>query len=352
MVNSSRLASHATIGLFIIAAFAVLDMAQNVFAPILTAVVIGVFLGPPSDKAEALGVPRLIVALLVVIFFIAFAVAIGLLLSGPVSQLIEEAPRIIRRVTVFFDGLRSSLDTLQGIQQRISEAIPGSENALVVEDEEPHLTDAISLAPAFLGQSVIFLGSLFFFTLSRPDIYAAISRLASEPSEEMRLATVLRSTERTMSQYFLAITLINVMLGVCVFIMTYLYGLASPALWGLLAFGLNYILFLGPVCMVLMLAIAGIAAFDGVYAIAPAATFIVFNMIEGQFATPSFVGKTLTMNPLLVFVSLVFGLWLWGPIGGFLAIPILLIILAFIKLDRIGTVDERDLSAQAAQEVR
>ena len=334
MVNVSRLTDFAIIGLFVIAVFTVLHIAQNVFAPVLTAIVIGVFLGSFSDKAEALGVPRAAVALLVIISFVIFVAAIGLLLSGPVSQLVDEAPRIIRRVATFFDGLRSSLDTLEGLQKRFSEVMPGNEGALVVEDDDPQLSDAIGLAPTFLSQTVIFLGSLFFFTLSRPDIYTAISRLATHPGEQDRLVKVLRSTERTMSHYFFAITLINAALGLLVFLMTFSFGLASPALWGLIAFGLNYILFLGPMCMVLMLAIAGIAAFDGVYAIAPAATFVVFNLIEGQFATPSLVGKTLTMNPLLVFVSLIFGLWLWGPIGGFLAIPILLMFLSYVKLDR------------------
>jgi len=339
MMSSAKLRDYAVIGLFVIAAFVVLQIAQNVFAPLLTAVVIGVFLGPAADKAESWGIPKFATALLVILFFLSIVVGLGLLLAGPISQLIDEAPRIIRRVARFFDGLRSSLDTLEGIQERISEAMPGDSTGLVVESEDTQIADAISFAPTFLANSVVFLGCLFFFVMGRTEIYTAISRLADSAEKQNRLYGVLRSTERMMSRYFLAITLINALLGLAVFTMTFAYGVASPALWGLLAFGLNYILFLGPICMVIMLAIAGISAFNGIYALAPAVTFIGLNLIEGQFLTPSFVGKTLTLTPLLVFVSLVFGLWLWGPIGGFLAIPILLIIIAFLKQDNAPTND-------------
>lgn len=333
-MNISKLSEIAVIGLFVIAAFMVLQVAQNVFAPLLTAVVIGVFLGPLADRAEALGIPKSATAVLVILCFLAIVVGLGLVLAGPISQLIDEAPRIIRRVTEFFEGLRPSLDTLEGIQERISEAMPGENGGLVVGNSDTQIADAISFAPTFLANGIVFLGCLFFFIMGRTEVYMAISRLAGPVEKQHRMYGVLHSTERTMSLYFLAITLINALLGLAVFAMTFIFGLASPPLWGLLAFGLNYILFLGPMCMVIMLAIAGISAFDGIYALAPVVTFIGFNLIEGQFLTPSLVGKTLTLTPLLVFISLVFGLWFWGPIGGFLAIPILLIVLAFLTLDK------------------
>jgi predicted PurR-regulated permease PerM len=55
------------------------------------------------------------------------------------------------------------------------------------------------------------------------------------------------------------------------------------------------------------------------------------NAIEAQFVTPTLVGKSLSVNPLLVFVSLVFWLWLWGPIGGIIAIPLLIWTLTVVQ---------------------
>jgi predicted PurR-regulated permease PerM len=57
--------------------------------------------------------------------------------------------------------------------------------------------------------------------------------------------------------------------------------------------------------------------------IAPA-VFLTITFVEGHFITPAVVGRRMTMNPLAVFMSLAFWTWLWGPIGAFLATPILI----------------------------
>jgi predicted PurR-regulated permease PerM len=49
--------------------------------------------------------------------------------------------------------------------------------------------------------------------------------------------------------------------------------------------------------------------------------------IEGQFITPTIMGHRLTMNPFLIFISIAFWLWMWGPIGAFLAVPIVMTML-------------------------
>ena len=65
---------------------------------------------------------------------------------------------------------------------------------------------------------------------------------------------------------------------------------------------------------------------------APAAGFLTLNMIEAQFATPTLVGRHVQINPFLIFVALVFWLWLWGPLGGIVAIPVTLILLRLFDI--------------------
>jgi predicted PurR-regulated permease PerM len=71
------------------------------------------------------------------------------------------------------------------------------------------------------------------------------------------------------------------------------------------------------------LLVVGIVTFDGVMSFVPMVVFVTMNMIEAQFVTPTFVGRQMSLNPLLVFLSLAVWLWLWGPIGGLIAIPAL-----------------------------
>ena len=56
-----------------------------------------------------------------------------------------------------------------------------------------------------------------------------------------------------------------------------------------------------------------------------------FTTLEGHFITPSIMGRRLTLNPLTVFLSLIFWTWLWGPIGAFLAVPLLIVALVAIQ---------------------
>ena len=76
----------------------------------------------------------------------------------------------------------------------------------------------------------------------------------------------------------------------------------------------------------LLLALGGLMVFrDAWYAIFPVATFVCCHLIESNLITPALVGRRLTINPLLILVSLSFWGWIWGPVGALLAVPILII---------------------------
>tara|TARA_Y100000780_G_scaffold184677_1_gene170874 strand:- start:402 stop:692 length:291 start_codon:yes stop_codon:yes gene_type:complete len=71
----------------------------------------------------------------------------------------------------------------------------------------------------------------------------------------------------------------------------------------------------------------GIATFTAFpWILAPAAAYLFINFIEAQFVTPSVLGRQMTLSPFVVFLTLVFWLWMWGPIGGFIATPLLLVV--------------------------
>jgi len=71
--------------------------------------------------------------------------------------------------------------------------------------------------------------------------------------------------------------------------------------------------------------------------------FLALATLEGHFVTPSIIGRRLTLNPLTVFLSLVFWTWLWGPVGAFLAVPLL--IMALVVIDHLFPEDEPGLPA-------
>jgi len=103
----------------------------------------------------------------------------------------------------------------------------------------------------------------------------------------------------------------------------FLLGFPNPAFFGLAAAVLNYIPYVGPAVMVMILFGVGLVTFPSLgHALLAPLGFVALTTAEGHFITPTIVGRRITLNPLLVFLALAFWTWLWGPIGAFLAAPL------------------------------
>ncbi len=97
---------------------------------------------------------------------------------------------------------------------------------------------------------------------------------------------------------------------------------------------LNYIPYVGPGIMHAILFVIGLLTFDTLWpALIAPLFFMAFTFVEGHFIMPTIIGRQLLLHPLAVFLSLAFWAWLWGPIGAFLATPIL--IMATVAADHL-----------------
>jgi predicted PurR-regulated permease PerM len=103
--------------------------------------------------------------------------------------------------------------------------------------------------------------------------------------------------------------------------------LPNPLLWGVLAGVLNYVPYIGPAIVVATLAIVGLVSFPTLAeaAVAPL-IYVAVVTVEGHFLTPAFMGRRLELNPFAVFLAIAFCTWLWGPVGAFLAVPVLIVL--------------------------
>ncbi len=298
-----------------------LQTAEHVMAPLLLALVLGVVISPATDKIEGLGVKRSISAFLALIATLAAIVALGLLLGPVISDAIEMAPRMRGELREIAVSMRPALESVTDLQETIEQTLATGDASSAPKEEPvavPNLMDAIWYAPGLAAQAMIFIGTFYFFLLSRNDIYRYVHL------DDTNVDTAaLRRAEGEVSRYFMTITAINATFGCLIGLVMTVLGMPSPVLWGLAAFLVNYVLYLGPAALACALLLAGFIVFDGLASILPAAIYLGLNATEGQFVTPGLVGKHMSINPLLVFVSLVFWLWLWGPLGGIIAIPLL-----------------------------
>ncbi len=322
----------------IILGLAALKFGSQIFAPLILALVTGVIVSPVMEWLEKARVPRSLAALLILMSGGVALAALAFFAEPLIWRIADELPRIKWEIRGWIEEFRNLIRGLDEVNKQVEEALGADSTA----DSDaaaamvPSLTGALFLAPQLLGQILIFLGALFFFLLTRQGIYAWFSVRIGGPEERDLIEQRFNNAEHLVSRYFLTITAINMLLGTALAGLLTIIGLPGALIWGVIATLLNYVLYLGPAVLVGGLTIAGILAFDGLLGFAPPLAFLFLNMIESQFVTPTLIGRNISLNPLLIFVSLVFWLWLWGPIGGIVAIPVLLIAMALLDILRPG----------------
>ncbi len=306
--------------LTIIIGFAMLSQAKDLFAPVISALLLGIVMTPLSDGLDRLKVPAPLAAFVSVLLALAFIVVLILLIEPYATQVINRAPVIWYELRGTIEEFQRLLRGLEQISDDMAQAIEPDNDQSDSDAETvtlPSLTDALFYAPFFAAQFMIFTGTLYFFLLARTDIYVWVTATFRRLDEHE-----LRVAGKQVSRYVLTISAINLGLGVMVAIVMQLIGMPSAIVWGMMAFLLNFVLYLGPAVLFATFLVAGIVVFDGAYSFLPAAAYVALNLTEAQFITPTLVGRSLSVNPLLIFLSLVFWLWLWGPIGGIIAIPL------------------------------
>jgi predicted PurR-regulated permease PerM len=117
-------------------------------------------------------------------------------------------------------------------------------------------------------------------------------------------------------------------------------GLDFALTWGVLAFLLNFIPSIGSIIAAVPAVLLALVQLGVAKAILVAAAFVVVNVVLGNVVEPQLMGRTLGMSTLVIFLSLVFWGWLWGPVGMFLSVPLTMIL-------KIGMENSRDLKQVA-----
>lgn len=324
----------AIVVIAVVVGFIALKLGEEIFAPLVMALMTGIILAPVMDRLERLHLPRSLAALLILLSGVLLVAALMFMVEPLIWLVIDKLPQIRWEIRGLVDEFRNLIRGLDEVNKQVEQALGSdlTQERNTSESAMPNLADALFVAPRVLAQVLIFLGTLYFFLLTRKDIYSWMSNRMSGISDTGRIEDRFLTAERLVSYYFVTITAINCILGVSLAGLLGIIGLPGAIIWGIAAALLNFVLYLGPAVIVAGLAIAGIVVFDGLYSFVPPLIFLALNVLESQFVTPTFVGRNISLNPLLIFVSLVFWLWLWGPVGGIIAIPSLLVAITLLDI--------------------
>jgi len=183
------------------------------------------------------------------------------------------------------------------------------------------------LSPTFT-EFLLFFATLVLFIASWRDLRRALILTFGDHESRLRTLRILNEIEEHLGGYLLMVTMINLGVGIATGLICLVTGMPSPAGLGALAATLNFFPIIGPVAMFVILTLVGVIGFPTLASglLAPAA-FAGLTFLEGHFVTPTIIGRRLELNALAVFIALAFWTWLWGPMGGFLASPLLIVAL-------------------------
>lgn len=309
-------------------ALVALHLGQVILAPVFLAVTVGLMFGPVADVLEKRGVPDGVSAAVVVLLFLGLIAGSAILFVAPLTDWVERIPIIWAALRAELANWKEPLASIGALQEQIKGVLGAKDAALTVTVEEGSPVQDIALfAPGLLAEVLVFLASLYFFLATRDQIRVFILSLCVTRRLRWRTAHVFRDVEAKVSKFLLTVSIINISMGVGVAILMALIGMPTPILWGALAAVLNFIPFVGQAVMVVLLFAVGLGTQNGLEgALLPVGLYLALNFVEGNFVTPNLIGRAMTMNPFLIFFATTYWLWAWGPVGGFIAVPSLLIL--------------------------
>jgi predicted PurR-regulated permease PerM len=316
-------AQSAIIGIFIILFIAALELARPVLLPAASAFVVTMMLGPLSARADRYGVPSIVSAIVLWLLVVVVFYGVIVLLSAPVVDWIGKAPDIGRNIQ---EKLRVLDRPLAAMQEMRNALLPSDTKGGLGFDIVSIVQPAVTIVTPAIGQTFIFFGTLFFMLLGRTRLRRVLVAFFDDRDARLRTLKIMNDIEHNLTGYLSMVAIINFVVGLAAGAIAWLVGLPDPLAWAVLGFILNFIPYIGALIMEAALFFVGLVTFPTLtYALVAPLLYVVFATLEGHFITPSIVGRRLTLNPLTVFLSLVFWTWLWGPVGAFLAVPLLIV---------------------------
>jgi len=334
-------AQSATIGMFVILAVVALSLARPVLLPVASAFVVAMMLGPLSGRSERYKIPALVTAIVLWLLVIAVFYGVIVLVASPVVDWIGKAPEIGRSIQDKLHVLDRPLAALQGLRDAL---LPAEKKGSIGVDIMSFVQPALLVVTPAIGQMFIFLGTLFFMLLGRARLRRVLVAFFDERDARLRMLKIMNDIEHNLTGYLSVVAVINIAVGICGGFAAWIAGLPDPIAWAVLGFILNFIPYIGALIMEVALFMVGLVTFPTLtHALLAPLLFLALAILEGHFITPSIMGHRLTLNPLTVFLSLVFWTWLWGPVGAFLAVP--LVIMALVVIDHLFPEDEPELPA-------
>jgi predicted PurR-regulated permease PerM/methylmalonyl-CoA mutase cobalamin-binding subunit len=311
-----------------------LYLGKPVLLPLAIALILSVVFSPLATRLEPY-CGRFISAALVVLIVIGFISAMGYFLTIELTAVADQ-------VSEYSDNIGNKLAALEKNTppwlQHVKEAVSDVQNRVESANPAPRKPREVMAlpVPSPLSESLkpvapivdavvntlLIIVLLFFLLYSRKDLRDRFVRLAARGRVPIA-AEALETASYNVGRYLFLFSLINLGYGVATGIVAWYLGLPSAALWGLVAFLLRFIPYVGAMSSALLPALVAFAMFPGwSKALEILGAFILLDQLAAQIAEPFIIGHGIDVSPVALLISAMYWSWLWGIPGLLLSTPL------------------------------
>ena len=318
--------SIALTGLFVLGIFYTMYFMRAMLLPLVLALLLSYLLVPLVRVLAKIRIPPFLGAAMVLLALVGGIVYGISRLSEPASGWIEKAPYSLQQ-------LKQKLMPLKKPMEKVAQAT--GEIDKLAEPESPQTTkpqevvvkkgalaEIFTQGPEFIASAVVMFILLYFLLAYDGVFLTKIIRIMPRLDDKKRAVSIMREIETQISRYLMTITTINIGLGVAVGTTVHFLGMRNPIMWGVMVAMLNFVPYLGALTGIICMTLGAVLSFDSLgYALIIPASYLIIAILEGNFITPMVIGRSLTLNPVIILIALAFWGWMWGISGMILAVP-------------------------------
>ena len=224
--------------------------------------------------------------------------------------------------------LHGPIDAVQGMMKQVESLTGEAGSSQPGPSVHPSSLVGTLLSGSATATSGLFttLLILFYMLVSGETFLRRMVEILPRFKDKRQAVELSMHIERDVSAYLLTVSCINAIVGIATGGVMWVCGVANPALWGAVAFMLNFVPILGPLVGLVIFLMASVLSLGVTWwALLPVGLYLGIHIAEGEIATPMVLARRFTINPVALILALIFWYWMWGVTGAILAVPLLAI---------------------------
>lgn len=324
---TQRLTSAAMALLILVLVLHLMREFALILQQLLVAAFIGYLILPVHHWLVRQRIPRGISLVVLILLFLAGSYGLGQMIYNSLAELTDSWPRY--------------QENLSRLAEQTVERLPGADRDLLQQliiGQSASMETGIFMARSALGsffnfftQVLVVLVFLAFLLGEQVSFHRRITA-AFDPERAERVVAVVSKINASIVRYIAVKTSVSLLTGVLTTVVLTLYGVNFAVLWGIVAFLLNYVPYLGSLLATLLPSLLALVEFESPWwAVFVLITLGLVQNGIGYFVEPRIAGKQLNLSPLVIILSLAFGGAIWGIVGMILAIPVVVAVKAVLE---------------------